>query len=552
MANITVTFEDGQTHTYQNVPDNVTPDQIEQRAAQDFAGRKVQHLDRKIGAQPTIQATQQEPSFVNQLGKQAGRTGRMLLEGAGDVAGIVGNPLAAITGARRPAEIASDVATRLGLPENVTDTEKLTSAIGRGMVGAGGMVSAGGALSRVPSMIGQAGKFLSAQPVAQITSAAGGAGGAELARQGGAGDVGQVVSGLTGALAPTAAPRAAMALGRGAADVIGGLGTRTGGESLRQAGMAGFEGGKRAESFLGAMRGKTNMADVLDDVKANIAEMGAQKSQAYRQGMADVSGDKSVLSFDGIDKAMKNAYDMATFKGQVKNVKAAKSLQETYDAIARWKELNPAEYHTPEGLDALKQNIGGILESIPFEEKTARSAVGQIYNSVKNEINRQAPAYSKVMKDYSEATDTIREIERALSTGQKASADTGMRKLQSLMRNNASTNYGNRLELAKRMEEAGGRKIMPALAGQALNTATPRGLGSAVASGIGLGGYAVGGAPLAIPMLATQSPRLMGESAYYTGKLSGLAKPLAPASFGNVDRETALRALLYGGIGANQ
>lgn len=494
----------------------------------------------------------QENSFTSQLGRQAGRTGRMLLEGVGDVAGIVGNPLAAMTGARRPVDIASDLATRMGLPENISDTERLTGAIGRGMVGAGGMVGIAGALSRVPGMVGQSGRFMAAQPAAQITSAAGGAGGAELARQGGAGDVGQAVAGLAGAIAPTVAPRAAVSIGRGAADVIGGLGTHTGGESLKQAAKAGFEGGKRADSFLGSMRGKIQMTDVLDDVKSNIAEMGAQKSQAYRQGMAEVSGDKSVLSFDGIDKAMKNAYDMATFKGQVKNVKAARSLQETYDAIAQWKALNPAEYHTPEGLDALKQNIGGILESIPFEEKTARSAVGQIYNSVKNEINAQAPAYSKVMKEYSEATDTIKEIERALSAGQKASADSGMRKLQSLMRNNANTNYGNRLDLAKKMEAAGGREIMPALAGQALNTITPRGLGGAVAGGLGLGGYAVGGAPLAIPTLAVQSPRLMGESAYYTGKLSGLAKPLAPASFGGVDRESTLRALLYSGMGANQ
>jgi hypothetical protein len=48
MANITVKFADGQDHIYNNVPDDVTPDQIEQRAAKDFAGRKVTHLDRAI------------------------------------------------------------------------------------------------------------------------------------------------------------------------------------------------------------------------------------------------------------------------------------------------------------------------------------------------------------------------------------------------------------------------------------------------------------------------------------------------------------------------
>lgn len=491
----------------------------------------------------------QEPSVMQQLGRQAGRTGRMLLEGAGDVAGIVGNPLAAITGARRPSEIASDVATRLGLPENVSESERLSSAIGRGIVGAGSMVGAGGLLARAPSMVGQTGRFFSAQPVAQLTSAATGAGGAELARQSGAGAAGQIAAGLLGGIAPTGLARGVPYIGGKVADVIGGLGTHTGGESLRQAASAGMRGGQTAESFQSALRGKSNMTDVLDDVRTNIAEMGKQKMQAYRQGMADISKDKQVLDFGGIDKSMKNAYDMATYKGQIKNVKAAKSLQEAYDAISQWKSLNPAEYHTPEGMDALKQNVGGILESIPFEEKTARAAVGQIYNSIKNEINKQAPVYSGVMKDYAESTETIREIERALSAGQKASADTSMRKLQSLMRNNASTNYGNRLELAKQMEQQGGREIMPALAGQALSSATPRGLGGAVAGGLGLGGYAVGGPALAIPTLAAQSPRLMGEAAYYTGKLGGLARPLAPAAF---ERDATLRSLLYGSMGANQ
>lgn len=547
MANITVSFADGQTHTYQNVPDNVTPDQIEQRASQDFSGRKVQHLDRQVD-----KAAQEDQSVIDRIGRQVGLTGRYALEGIGDVAGIVGNPISAMTGLRRPSEITSDIATSLNLPSPQSETEQLVGKASRGVVGAGSMVGGGGALSRLPGMAGQVGKFFAAQPVAQITSGGLGAASSELARQGGAGETGQIIAGITGALSPTLIAKGAPYIGGKVADVIGGIGTHTGGESLRQAASAGQRGGQAAESFLGGMRGKTSMTDVLDDVRTNIAEMGAQKSQAYRQGMAQVSGDKSVLSFDGIDRSMKNAYDMATFKGQVKNVKAAKSLQETYDAINRWKNLNPNEYHTPEGLDALKQNIGGILETIPFEEKTARAAVGQIYNSVKNEISRQAPAYSKVMKDYSDATETIREIERALSAGEKASADTGMRKLQSLMRNNASTNYGNRLALAKQMEQQGGTEIMPALAGQALNTATPRGLGGAVAGGLGLGGYAVGGAPLAIPMLAAQSPRLMGEAAYYTGKLSNLARPLSPLAYDELTKVVGLRSLISGGMGANQ
>lgn len=319
---------------------------------------------------------------------------------------------------------------------------------------------------------------------------------------------------------------AAKAIGSGAANIIGGLGTHTGGEPLKQAARSGFEGGQSVKAFRGNLRGKAPLTDVLDDAKANIEAMGKEKSAAYRSGMAKVSGDKAILSFDGIDDVLKETSDATTFKGQIKNVKAAETGQKIVAEIEKWKELTPAEFHTPEGLDALKQKIGGIVESIPFEEKTARMVGTKAYNAIKDEIVKQAPVYAKTMKEYSEASEQIREIERALSLGGKASVDTAMRKLQSLTRNNVNTNYGNRLALAKELEKRGGNEIMPALAGQSLSSWTPRGLGSAVAGGLGLGGYAVGGPLTAAAVLAAQSPRLMGEAALKVGQIS---RPFAAA-----------------------
>lgn len=34
--NVTVTLDDGTQHSYQNIPDDVTPDQVTQRAQKDF------------------------------------------------------------------------------------------------------------------------------------------------------------------------------------------------------------------------------------------------------------------------------------------------------------------------------------------------------------------------------------------------------------------------------------------------------------------------------------------------------------------------------------
>src|SRR5574343_595750 len=49
--NITVTFADGSTHVYRGAPDNVTPEQVSQRAAKEF-GKQVRSLDGGRGAAP--------------------------------------------------------------------------------------------------------------------------------------------------------------------------------------------------------------------------------------------------------------------------------------------------------------------------------------------------------------------------------------------------------------------------------------------------------------------------------------------------------------------
>jgi hypothetical protein len=303
----------------------------------------------------------------------------------------------------------------------------------------------------------------------------------------------------------------------GLAKQAAGLTTGVGGEAFGQAYQAGKAGGEAATVFKENLMGRVDPTAVLDVAKQNVAELGRQRQAAYKANMANIKGDKSILSFDGIDKALQDASSKVSYKGKVTKEAAAQKLSEVEQKINDWKSLDPAEFHTPEGLDALKQSIGETLESIPFESAQQRMVIGDVYNAVKSEINKQAPTYAKTMKAYSEATDQIKEIEKALSLGKKASVDTAMRKLQSLMRNNVQTNYGQRLNLARQLEEAGGRQLMPALAGQALSELTPRGLQRATSLPTSLGAFSVGGLPAAIAYGAASSPRLVGGAAYGAG-----------------------------------
>lgn len=349
-------------------------------------------------------------------------------------------------------------------------------------------------------------------------------GGAAVSKVPGLLKAGEVVSKFGSAVDPLAA-----ALRGGAKTVeLGGKGlgkvaamaSGVGSEPIEQAYKAGRTGGAQQAAFIENMRGQVPVQDVLDTAKSDLQAMRQQQQSAYRADMQAVKNDKSVLDFADIDTALNNAAGRVQYKGQVVSEAAAKKVQEAQEAVNQWRNLDPAQFHTPEGLDALKQKIGDILESIPYEQRNARAAIGDVYNSVKQTINNQAPSYAKVMRNYSDAAETMREIERALSLGQKSSADTAIRKLQSLMRNNANTNYGQRLSLAKQLEQAGGQPIMPALAGQALSEWAPRGIQRATAIPSAYLGYGTFGIPGAVATAAASSPRLVGETALKAGQLA--------------------------------
>lgn len=371
-------------------------------------------------------------------------------------------------------------------------------------------------------------------------------GGAALAKAGIA-PVGAAMQKVASAIDPLAitvkgASKLAGLVGKGTTAGLG-LTTGVGAEPIKQAYSAGKRGGEAAQAFMENLRGNVPMDDVLNTAKQDLQNMNAAKNAEYRANMEALKTDNSVLSFDKIDKTLADTAQQYTFHGKVLSEQAAKKIKEVSDIIGDWKSSDPNVFHTPEGLDKLKQAIGDVYSGIdPVKEKAASAAVGKIYNSVKDEITKQAPTYAKTMKDYSEASEQIKEIERALSLGQKASADTSMRKLQSLMRNNVSTNYGQRVKLAQELEQAGGNEIMPALAGQALNDLAPRGL-ARIGGGLAAGGAVINPATLAALPLA--SPRLVGEAAYYAGKTAKGKNALADlARRGSVNPRVAAN-LLY-------
>jgi hypothetical protein len=385
-------------------------------------------------------------------------------------------------------------------------------------------------------------------------------GGALAARAPGiVGQAGRVVAKVGNAVDPiSAAGRVAVgsakATGNAVASTLG-VTTGAGKMPIEYAFQAGKEGN---QVFKDHMRGASPLTDVGDMAKAAVGDMAAERSASYQAGMQSVKG-TGLIDFKPINYAINTAHDMVHFKGVPKSKEAANTLADISNKVAEWQAIPSSAYRTAEGLDALKQAIGEIRQKTQYGT-LERKVSDQVYQTIKSQIVKQVPEYAKTMKDYANASDQIDDISKTFSLGEKASKDTALRKLTSVMRNNVNTNFGRRGQLMDEM--ATKQPDLPyAIAGQALNSATPRGIQGGV-----LGAGAILN-PAALPQIAAMapitSPRIVGEAAYAAGRASGgvtnaLARMgVTPEQFVNAlvianqagQTSNALSTVLSGGIG---
>jgi hypothetical protein len=278
------------------------------------------------------------------------------------------------------------------------------------------------------------------------------------------------------------------------------------------------------------MRGG-DVRSVIDVAEPALKNMRADRAAKYKADMAALGKDVVPLDFGDIQTRLVGLDEVGKYKG----------------VVDEWSNLPPQEFHTPEGLDALKQKIGNESKSY-LPGSPSRIYADSAYNAVKGSIVDRAPEYARTMKDYEEASDILREMETSLSLKRKTPADTKIRKLQSIMRNNANTNYGRREELGRILEDKGATTLFPMLAGQALNTWTPRGLSGNISGALSLAQHAPAALqslvdPTFYAQLAASSPRLVGEVVHGAGRVAGATKPLAPVAKRLSDQK--LKSIIY-------
>lgn len=164
----------------------------------------------------------EERGMLSRLGRQVGLTARAGVTGLTGLSTLGTNSaikgINALFGTEIPLADVNATLSAIGLPEPENATERVAQDAAGAMAGAGGVAKA--AQTLVNPMVNSLGQriagVLASSPGVQVASGATGGGSAGLAREGGAGPIGQLVAGLAGGMGPALAAAGGAGLVRGA------------------------------------------------------------------------------------------------------------------------------------------------------------------------------------------------------------------------------------------------------------------------------------------------------------------------------------------------
>lgn len=376
---------------------------------------------------------------------------------------------------------------RYGSGEAVKNT-LATDPVGALADAASVLTLGGGLAAKAPGMVGQAGRA--------------------------AATVGSAIDPV--ANAGRAAELAAKGVGYAASSVLGRT-TGVGGTVIRTAAEQGAKGGETSRVFRENLRGASpdGMVDMADSA---LGQMRKARADSYNAGMATIRTDPAVLDFKPIVDDFAKTIDIGTFKGKTVNRSAVGTQKEILDILTEWRALDPVEFHTPAGFDALKQTLRDVQQNTK-PGTASHTIASKVYNSVKAQIEKQAPSYAKTMKDYAEASDRLDQLKKTFARTTNAADETAVSRLLSTARNNVTSNYSQRGRMLDELAKY--EPTLPAaIAGQTLNSYGPRGLTANLA---GTGGLAaVASNPFLVAGAPAFMPKVVGEAAYGAGRVGGL------------------------------
>ncbi len=272
------------------------------------------------------------------------------------------------------------------------------------------------------------------------------------------------------------------------------------------------------ENYTNALRGKTELLDILDEMKTSFGELKKQKWADQQGRLEQLSKNKTPIDMGKIENEIDNL--LSTKYKLTKNPDGSYDwlhslfvedqhmpVQKIIDTIRDWS-ASPG-HNTPMGLHDLKLKISDY-----YKPQTHQGGlVNDIENSIKQTISKEVPEYKNMLKASHEDVQLLEAIQDATKLDKK-SIDTLIGRLNTMMK--GGNDY--RLKMLDILSKHGDTDLLAQLAGAAFNPWVPSGGFGRVVTGTGVLGSltsgAVGSGALLgafLPLIAMGSPRLVGE-----------------------------------------
>jgi len=334
---------------------------------------------------------------------------------------------------------------------------------------------------------------------------------------------------LVGGSIPLAGP-AIKGLGKLGGEALG-ASTGTGFGSIKQGLESSMAGGKGAEAFRQGLRGKVNPEQLVEEAKDSLGQIISNRTKSYQSQLSKLKTNTKQFDTTPIvekfNKLLEDFRVTFTKKGIPDFSRSPKlrryetDLGELSKVLAGWGKKEGDT--TLVGVDRLKQVIDDFRIGSP--DSTKFDSFVQSLRSEAKKIIKNEPGYDKLVSNYENSTDLIKDIQKGLSLGDKASTDTAFRKLTTVLR----TNNEFRKQLVDELDKVAGGTLKSKIAGQQLNELLPRGLQRIVTGG-GAGIATLGGFLVPFLKLAVlTSPRIVGEAVNALGLTLNKANVLKEA-----------------------
>jgi hypothetical protein len=289
--------------------------------------------------------------------------------------------------------------------------------------------------------------------------------------------------------------------------------TGTSGETIELAFDATRKGGKSSKQFYTALRKNLTPEQLAENAKDAVQQVATTQQARYAEGLQAISDEivdttKVLKGFeDQISKAgivVKNG--VLDFSGsKLRTVpKSQTKLQEAYTELQR---LKPNS--TLGEIDTSRQALKALR--LAGDDPSANLANKFIDDATRGvrEVGEQVPGYKKILSEFAEDAEFLDELQRSLSTGDKATIEQTYKKLSSSLR----TNNERRMNLLQELDDVTGGSLLSEIPGQQLSEELPRGLFRQLAASMGGVGLLTGAmSPGAVlPLILFSSPRVTGE-----------------------------------------